>query len=211
MQMFRIKFFFIWVCFVTFLNVHYSASGAKIRILAFGDSLTAGYRLEKSRAYPAQLEQKLKAQGFDAEVLNAGVSGDTSSQALRRVEWVLKKGPFDSVLVCIGANDGLRNQPIEQLEKNLNQIIQKFLDQNIKVILFDMKIPVNLNAEYRKSFEDVYARVAKLKKVHKGGFFLEDVAGKADLMLEDQIHPNEKGYEIISSRIAKVFIQAQKK
>jgi len=197
--------FFVLIC------VGADAHSKKLRIVAFGDSLTAGFRLTKEQAYPARLEEILGKKGIDVEVLNAGVSGDTSSQALRRIEWTFKKGPFDWVILCIGANDGLRGQPLEQLEKNLRAIILQFKKQNTQVLLMGMKLPVNLSGEYRDKFEKLFEQVAKTENVYWGKFILEGVAGIADLQLDDQIHPNEKGQAIVAQNVAHVFLEALKK
>ncbi len=181
------------------------ANGRQIKILAFGDSLTAGYQLSKDKAYPAKLEALLKGDGFAATVINAGVSGDTSAQGLRRVEWSQKAGPFDAVLIALGANDGLRLLPTDSLEKNLNQIIAAFKKTSKTLCILGIRLPLNLPADYRSRFESIYSRLAKQHKLCYLPFMLEGVATIEDYNLEDQIHPNEKGQDIVAQNVYKVL------
>ncbi len=173
--------------------------------------MTAGYKLPKEKAYPGLLEKLLQDEPVEASVLNAGVSGDTSAQALRRIPWVMKKGPFDWVILCIGANDGLRSMPLGELEKNLVQIVRKFKDSKTKVLMFGMKLPVNLNRDYRMKFEKVYEKVAKEEGVFFHPFLLEGVAGVSELQLDDQIHPNEQGHVEVSKHVKEVFLKFLRK
>lgn len=193
-------------CFVSLVSL--ASEAHEVKILAFGDSLTAGYRLPASESYPAQLEQLLNKDGFKVHVTNAGVSGDTTDQALRRVEWSLKQGPYDFVLLCIGANDGLRQLSVKNMEENLTKIVEKFQAKGSKVILMGMQLPVNFSAEYRIGFESAFKRVAAKKSVPYLPFFLEGVAANPSLNLDDQIHPNKRGYEIIAKNVLK-FIKPQ--
>ena len=185
--------------------------GNKLKILAFGDSLTAGYTLRPSEAYPAQLEVALKKVGFDVEVVNAGVSGDTTGQGLRRVEWNLKKGPFDYVLLCLGANDGLRQLSNKQTKDNLKKIIKEFKKAKVEVILLGMQLPTNFSPKYRSEFEKIYVDLASEEKLSFLKFILEGVAAKQMLNQEDQIHPNVDGYKIIAANISEFLIPIIKK
>lgn len=173
-----------------------------MKILAFGDSLTAGYQLPPAQAYPKQLETLLKGEGYDVEIANAGVSGDTSAQALARVDWNLKQGPYEIVLLAIGANDGLRLQSVAEFEKNLEKLVTRFQAAKAQVLLIGMKLPTNLSPDYRKSFEAVYPKVARKKKLNLMPFLLEGVATDQMLNLEDQIHPNAQGYAIVARNVA---------
>ena len=175
----------------------------EIKILAFGDSLTAGYQLSQSDAFPAQIEKLLREKKYSVKITNAGVSGDTSAQGLRRVDWVLKSDQFDLALLCLGANDGLRLLPLPDMEKNLKAIIQKFHLAKIRVILVGIKLPTNTDTKYQKNFEDTFPRVAKQMKVDFIPFLLEGVAASEMLNLEDQIHPNQKGHQIIAAHLLK--------
>lgn len=173
-----------------------------VKILAFGDSLTAGYQLPPAQSYPKQLETLLKGEGYDVEIANAGVSGDTSAQALARVDWNLKQGPYEIVLLAIGANDGLRLQPVKGFRTNLETLVARFQKHGARVLLLGMRLPTNFDAGYRKAFEKVYADVAKAKKLTFLPFLLEGVATDQMLNLEDQIHPNAQGYAIVAKNVA---------
>lgn len=171
------------------------------KVLAFGDSLTAGYRLPAKDSYPAQLEQLLIKEGYKIQITNAGVSGDTSAQGLRRVDWALKQNKYDIVLLCLGANDGLRQLPIKDMEDNLVKIIDKFQASGAKVLLIGMQLPSNLFRNYRVEFEEAFKRVADKKKTPYLPFLLEGVAANLSLNLEDQIHPNAAGYALIAKNV----------
>jgi acyl-CoA thioesterase-1 len=189
-------------CFpLLFILASSNLNAAPIKILAYGDSLTAGYRLPKEEAYPAQLEKLLKKDGAQATVVNGGVSGDTSKQALDRVDWNLKQGPFQLAIVSIGANDGLRRLPVPAFEANLRALLKKLKDSGSKVLLMGMKLPLNFAADYRKAFEAVYTKLARETGVELMPFMLEGVALQSELNLEDGIHPNQKGHAIIAGRI----------
>ena len=172
-----------------------------LRILAYGDSLTAGYGLDPADAYPAQLQTLLKADKLEVEVVNGGVSGDTSAQALRRVDWTYKRGPFDLVLLCIGANDGLRLLPLADFEKNLTALIDAFKKKNARVLLLGMRLPKNLDANYRATFEGIFLKVAKKQKIPFLPFLLEGVATDQMLNQEDQIHPNREGAQRVAKTV----------
>lgn len=171
--------------------------------MAFGDSLTAGYRLPIKDSYPAQLEQLLIQDGYKVQITNAGVSGDTSEQGLRRIDWILKQGNYDIVLLCLGANDGLRQLPVKNLEENLLKVIDKFQAAGSKVLLLGMQLPPNLYRGYRGEFEAVYKRVADKKRLPYLPFILEGVAANSKLNLEDMIHPNKDGYAVVAQHVMK--------
>lgn len=172
------------------------------RILAFGDSLTAGYQLPKSESYPAHLEQLLKTNGFaKAQVINAGVSGDTSQDALRRLDWSLKQGRFDLAVVAIGANDGLRQLKVDQFESNLEKIVTKLNASVPIVVLAGMKLPTNFDPSYVAQFQAVYPRIARKTKVGLIPFLLEGVALDPTLNLVDGIHPNAVGQKKVADLV----------
>jgi len=177
------------------------------KVLAFGDSLTAGYRLPANESYPAQLEQLLIQDGYKVQITNAGVSGDTSEQGLRRVDWALKDTKYDIVLLCLGANDGLRQLSTKNLEENLIKTIEKFQASGAKVLLLGMQLPPNLFRGYRTEFEAVFKRVADQKKIPFMPFLLEGVAANSNFNLDDQIHPNKAGYEVIAKKV-KEFLKS---
>lgn len=170
--------------------------------MALGDSLTAGYGLPRDAAYPAQLEMLLIKEGYDVAIVNAGVSGETSTQTLGRLDWVLKRGgPYAIVLLGIGANDGLRAQPVKMIEANLEKLVDRLKSPTTKVLLLPMKLPTNLDAKYRAQFEALYPRVAKKKNIPLAAFLLENVAGDPELNLGDGIHPNAKGAKKVAENL----------
>lgn len=176
-----------------------SAPGASaIRIVAFGDSLTAGYNLPLESAYPAILEQALTERGHDVEVINSGVSGETSAGGVRRAEFIKSLDP-DIVLFGLGGNDALRLLSPIELEKNLSEAltILRSGDHSPKILLIGMRAPGNADASYRRSFDAVYPKLAEQFKLPLVPFFLEGVALDPRYTLPDGIHPNREGYQII--------------
>jgi acyl-CoA thioesterase I len=173
---------------------------APIRIVAFGDSLTAGFNLSPTDAFPAQLEKALKAKGRQVEVINAGVSGDTTAAGLERFDWAIPNG-VDAAIVELGANDGLRGQPPEQARKNLDTILGRMKARNIEVLLAGIPAPRNWGEAYVKAFDPMFAELAATHGALLYPFFLDGVALKPDLSLPDGLHPNAKGVAIIVERI----------
>ena len=170
------------------------------RLLAFGDSLTAGYGLSVADGFTSQLEAALKARGHDVVVLNGGVSGDTSAAALERVDWSMADQP-QAVIVTLGGNDLLRGINPTQTHANLDAIIQKFRDAGVKVLIGGMMAPVNLGPDYRKVFDGLYPELAAKHDVPLYPFFLDGVATVRALNQNDGIHPNVEGVALIVSRI----------
>ena len=170
------------------------------RIVAFGDSLTAGLGVAADEAYPARLQRRLQEQGFRYRVINAGVSGDTTAGGLRRVDWVLKSRP-EMVILELGANDGLRGLNLQETKTNLERIIQRCQDASVTVVLAGMKLPPNYGAEYTKGFEAIYPELARRYRLTLIPFFLDGVAGTASLNQADGIHPTSEGYRIITEKI----------
>lgn len=183
-----------------------AASGV---IVAFGDSLTEGYGFEPERAYPALLEKGLAEKGYNYKVINAGISGETSSGALSRVDWILRLNP-DIVVLETGANDGLMGISPVLLEQNLNRIVAKLQQNGVTVILAGMKMLANLGLTYTQEFEAVYPKVAASYGVTLIPFFLEGVATRRTLNLADGIHPNAKGYEVIADLVLPYVVEAIK-
>jgi acyl-CoA thioesterase I len=176
-------------------------------IVAVGDSLTAGYGVSQLEAYPYQLERKLREAGYHWEVVNAGISGETSSGTLSRVDWILKLKP-DIVILETGANDGLRGVHPDVTQKNLEQIVAKLEEKNVLVVLAGMQALKNMGGPYRKEFAAMYPSVAQKHGLILMPFFLEQVGGEPDLNLGDGIHPNAKGYQIITENIYPFVVQA---
>ena len=170
-----------------------SATAAdEVRILALGDSLTAGYGLHLADAFPAQLQRALGADGFAARVINAGVSGDTSAGGLARLAWALGDHPH-AAIVALGANDGLRGLDPGTTFANLDSLLAMLRDAGVAVVLAGMKAPPNLGRDYGAAFDAVYPRLAEKHGVPLYPFFLEGVAAEQDLNQEDGIHPNPRG------------------
>ena len=171
------------------------------RIVALGDSLTAGLGLDKDQAYPADLQRKIDAEGLNFEVVNAGVSGDTSAGGWSRLDWALD-GNVKVLILALGANDGLRGLPVSEMERNLQGIIDAARTRRIKVLLAGMETPGNMGAEYRKAFHDVFPRLAKKNRdVAFLPFLLEAVAGKPELNQSDRIHPTAEGARIVADHL----------
>ncbi|MFA5504302.1 MAG: arylesterase [Vulcanimicrobiota bacterium] len=169
-------------------------------LVAVGDSLTEGLGVDPESAYPAQLESRLREAGLNWKVINSGVSGETSSGALSRLEWILKLEP-DAVLLVTGANDGLRGLDPDLTRQNLDTLVARLREQKIKVMLGGMKAPPNLGADYTEKFESVYPAVAEKHQVPLIPFFLEGVARVPELNNEDGKHPNSEGYAVIVESI----------
>jgi len=170
------------------------------RIVAFGDSLTAGLGVASMEAYPGQLAQWLHEQGFAYEVINAGVSGETTAGGLRRVDWVLKSQPT-LVILELGVNDGLRGQPLQETYANLRAIIERFRSEDVEVVLAGMRLPLNYGDDYTQEFSGIYKRLAQELGVPLIPFFLEGVATHRHLNQGDGIHPTAEGYSIVVQNV----------
>jgi acyl-CoA thioesterase-1 len=177
---------------------------ARRTILFIGTSLTAGYGLDPDSAYPQQIQQLIDSAGLEYNVVNGGVSGETSSSLLRRVDWLLRQ-PFDLVVIETGANDGLRGVPIETMQGNIQQIIQKIRDArpNARIALIQMEAPPNLGIGYTQRFRRVFPDLAKQTGVMLLPFLLEGVAGRRELNQADGIHPNYEGERIVARNVWK--------
>lgn len=173
-------------------------------IVAFGDSLTAGYGLPESENYTTLLQEKLDAAGYQYRVVNAGVSGDTSAGGARRLDWSLE-GDVKFMILELGGNDGLRGLPVTELKKNLAQIIEAAQARKITVILAGMEAPPNLGAAYANSFRQVYRDLARQYSVVLIPFVLEGVGGKPELNQPDGIHPNAEGEKVFTENVWRVL------
>ncbi|MCA1613233.1 MAG: arylesterase [Acidobacteria bacterium] len=171
------------------------------KIVAFGDSLTAGYGLRPEESYPALLQERLRRDGFAYEVVNAGSSGDTSAGGLRRIEWALEGGGVRFVVVELGANDLLRGQPVGEMRRNLSEIVRRAQARGARVLLAGMIAPSNAGREYQRESVEAYQSLAAEHRVPLIPFFLEGVAGEARLNLEDGIHPNPEGTKIVAETV----------
>jgi len=177
-----------------------TAAASRPRIVALGDSLTAGLGLTPDEAYPALLQQRLDREGLRYEVVNAGVSGETSAGGLRRVDWALE-GDVKVLIVALGGNDALRGLPVEQLRDNLSEIIARAQRRGIAVILAGMEAPPNFGAAYTAAFRQTYRDVAKDHDVVLLPFLLDGVAGLAHMNQTDGIHPTAAGAQQVADNI----------
>lgn len=171
-----------------------------ISILAFGDSLTAGFGLAPEEAFPARLEAALKGRGHDVKIVNGGVSGDIAADGLARLDWSLT-GDIDAVIVELGANDALRGLAPQQAEASLDQIMTILSQKNLPVLIAGMMAPPNLGHDYGQSFNGMYQRLAEKHGALLYPFFLDGVAADPSLNQADGLHPNAKGVEAIVQRI----------
>ncbi|WP_025899963.1 arylesterase [Sneathiella glossodoripedis] len=189
--------FSVSVCLIFFIVTYpaYANSDTK-RILAFGDSLTAGYGLSQQDAFPVQLQAALNKKGFDVTIENAGVSGDTSTGGLQRLDWALSGNPH-AVILELGANDALRGIEPSVTRKNMEAIITKIQAKNIPVFLTGMKAPPNMGNKYQEEFDSIFPDLANKYDIALYPFFLEGVAAVEDLNQEDAIHPNKDGVAVI--------------
>jgi len=177
-------------------------TAAKPRIVFLGDSLTAGLGLPSDQSYPSLIGQRLKERGYDYEVINAGVSGDTSAGGFRRLDWSLE-GDVRILVIALGGNDGLRGLGIREMKKNLAQTIERARSKKIAVVLAGMEAPPSNGPDYAKGFRDVYRELAVEYDVPLIPFLLQGVAGDASLNQADGIHPNVRGAAIVADLVWK--------
>ena len=179
-----------------------ATSSAKKTLVFLGDSLTAGLGVQRNEAFPALIAEKIRAAGLPFEIENAGLSGDTSAGALRRIDWLLQR-PVDLLVIELGGNDGLRGLPIKELKANLQAIIDKARAKNpaVKIVIAGMQIPPNFGADYTASFEKIFAELAQENKAVLIPFLLEGVGGHRDLNQQDMIHPTAAGHRIVADLV----------
>ncbi|NQY32504.1 MAG: arylesterase [Coraliomargarita sp.] len=172
------------------------------QILFFGDSLTAGYGLDPSQAYPALIQQRIETEGLDAKVNVGAVSGDTSAGGLRRIDWMLRR-PVDVFILALGANDGLRGVNVADTEKNLQAILQKVVATNpdVTLVIAGMRLPPSMGTEYTEQFAALFPRLATENDAALIPFLLEGVGGVPELNLPDRIHPNVEGQAILAKTV----------
>ena len=177
-------------------------------ILAFGDSLTAGYGLGPGEGFTDQLERTLNEQGLNVKVANAGVSGDTTSGGLSRLEWVLASASdVDLVILALGGNDALRGIQPEITRQNMDKMVSILKEKNIPTLIAGMMAPPNLGPQYGDKFNTIYSDMAKKYDVAIYPFFLDGVAGFLELNQNDRIHPNPKGVKIITEKMSPSIIE----
>jgi acyl-CoA thioesterase-1 len=176
-------------------------------IVAVGDSLTEGLGVEEELAYPAVLEQKLRARGYAYQVVNAGISGETSSGTLARIKWILTLNP-DIVILVIGANDGFRGIDPDLIRTNIHKIVKELKDNNVIVVLGAMQIVQNLGKDYTTTFAKIYPEIARSENIIFTPFFLKGVAANRKLNQADGIHPTAEGYQVIVDNIIPFVVEA---
>jgi acyl-CoA thioesterase-1 len=176
-------------------------------IVAVGDSLTAGQGVEEEFAYPALLERKLASRGFGYMVINAGISGETSSGTLARLNWIMTLKP-DIVILETGANDGLRGIDPALTRKNIQEVVRLLQERNVTIVLAGMQMVQNLGREYTDAFRRVYPDAARKFRILLIPFFLEGVAGEPALNQADGIHPTAQGYKVVAETVYPYVVKA---
>ena len=196
-QIFRL-FFVLGVITALFPEPVYSKE--KALVLAFGDSLTAGYGVKDEESYPSKLQEKISSAGFPHKVVNAGVSGDTTAGGVRRIRWLMKHEP-EIVILALGANDGLRGLSIDEMRKNLEIMITICREHNAQILLAGMKALPNYGEDYMREFETVFPELAEKHDLIFLPFLLEGVAGEREYTQSDGLHPLASGYSIITDLV----------
>lgn len=191
------KLFAILALLVLMVN---PVAAREVTLLALGDSLTAGYGLQPSDAFPVKLEAALRANGHPVKVVNAGVAGDTALDGASRLDWALSD-EVDAVIVELGANDALRGLPPSQAEQALDKLLANLAEKRLPVLLAGMRAPPNLGPEYQAAFDGMYQRLAEKHGALLYPFFLDGVAADTKLNQADGMHPNPAGVDVIVSRI----------
>lgn len=188
------------------------AAAAPFTIVGLGDSLMAGYRLPASEDFTGQLQAALRAKGYDVTVSDAGVSGDTTSDGLARIDWSVPEGT-DAVLLELGGNDALRGIPPEKTRSNIEAMVSRLKQRGIAVLLIGILAPPNMGEAYAKAFDPIFKQIAKENNLVFYPFFLDGVATHPELQLDDGIHPNAKGVAVMVERFlpyAEKLIQGAK-
>lgn len=188
---------------VVCLGIYSPAAENPVRtIVFFGDSLTAGYGLDPSEAYPALIQNRLRDQGLPYEVINAGLSGETSAAGVRRVDWILQR-PCDIFVLALGGNDGLRGIPLAETERNLQAIIDKVREKNpaTAIILVGIQALPNMGPDFSEGFRAIFPRLAEANHLRFLPFLLEGVGGIPELNQGDGIHPNVAGQKIVADNV----------
>lgn len=170
-------------------------------IVAFGDSLTAGFGLPEDQCFTTLLQTKIDEKGHTYRVVNAGVSGDTSAGGVSRINWVLEEDPVKFLILELGGNDGLRAMPVVEMKKNLAEIIERAQARGVTVILAGMEAPPNLGEEYTSEFRQVFHDLAQKYKLTLIPFLLEGVAGRREMNQPDGIHPNAAGEKVMTENV----------
>jgi len=174
------------------------------RIAFLGDSLSAGYGLPESQAFPFLVEERLRQQGHAVDVLNAGVSGDTTAGGLSRLDWVLRSEP-QLLVIELGGNDALRGQPLENTERNLREIVRRARAAGARVLLLGMDVPTNYGPDYAEGFAELYGRIAEEEDVAVVPSFIREVALDPSLMMADGLHPTPEGHRQLADTLTQAI------
>ncbi|XWN37739.1 MAG: arylesterase [Balneola sp.] len=178
----------------------------KKSILFFGDSISAGYGIQPQQAFPAVIQDKIDSLGLNYEVINGGLSGETSAGGLRRISWVLQRD-IDIMILELGGNDGLRGIDLSSTKENLQQIIDQAKAKNpdMKIIIAGMQVPPNLGTDYTKEFQNLYPELAEENDLVLIPLILDKVGGRDEFMQPDQIHPNVQGHKVVAKTVWEVL------
>jgi len=203
-----IFFLFLWFFLSSLmpgLQVSAAASEPKA-ILLLGNSLTAGYGLDATQAFPALIQDRIDSLGWNLKVINAGQSGDTSSGGLRRIDWLLRR-EFHVLVLELGINDGLRGIHVDVTRQNLQAIVNRTKSRypDVKVVIAGMQVPPNMGEDYASSFRAIFPQLAKKNGAHLIPFLLEGVGGNPALNLPDGTHPSAEGHKIVAENVWKVM------
>ncbi|MEO9887626.1 MAG: arylesterase [Balneola sp.] len=192
----------IFILFFTIFTGLSVVAQEKKTILFFGDSIAAGYGIEPQQAFPAIIQNKIDSAGLNYEVINGGLSGETSAGGLRRIDWVLQRD-IDIIVLELGGNDGLRGIDLSSTKENLQQIIDKAKAKNpdVEIILAGMQVPPNLGTDYTQEFQNLYPELAKENNLVLIPLILDKVGGKDEYMQPDQIHPNVQGHKVVAETV----------
>lgn len=175
-------------------------------LVVLGDSLSAGFGVDPSEAWPARIQEKIREARLPWKVVNAGVSGDTSAGGLRRLDWILRR-PLEALLIELGGNDGLRGLPLAATRTNLQGVIDRTRAKypRVRIVIAGMKMPENLGEAYTRQFEGLYRDLAETNRVALIPFLLDGVGGRPELNLPDQIHPNAEGHRRVATNVWQVL------
>ncbi|HTD85135.1 MAG TPA: arylesterase [Candidatus Binatia bacterium] len=195
-----------WLVFLALTAALWASEADRRTIFILGDSLAAGAGVDPDEAFPALLQKRIDAAGLKYEIVNAGVSGDTSAGGLRRIDWLLRR-KVDIVVLELGGNDGLRGIPPASTRTNLQAIIDRTRGKypDVTIVIAGMEMPPNMGPEYTSAFRQIFPDLAKSNKAAVIPFLLEGVGGKPELNLPDQIHPNPEGHRIVAENVWKVL------
>lgn len=189
---------------LTFFLSGNAAMARSLNIVAFGDSLTAGYQLPPDEAFPARLETLSKQKGLDVTITNAGVSGDTTADGLARLDWSIPDGT-DGVILALGANDALRGLSPDESRKNLDAMLARLRERKIPVVLAGMLAPPNMGKDYEAAFNPIYGELSKTYAAPLYPFILDGIVLDSKLKLEDGMHPNGEGTKVMAEKFLPVF------